>query len=64
MADITAQEITEIIKASARGLTRGLEVDQVGTVALCRRRHRTVWGLEKVMSGELLEFPNGSTASP
>jgi F-type H+-transporting ATPase subunit alpha len=59
MADITAQEITEIIKAQLEGLTRGLEVDQVGTVVSVGDGIARVWGLEKVMSGELLEFPNG-----
>jgi F-type H+-transporting ATPase subunit alpha len=59
MADITAQEITEIIKAQLEGLTRGLEVDQVGTVVSVGDGIARVWGLEKAMSGELLEFPNG-----
>ena len=59
MADITAQEITEIIKAQLEGLTRGLEVDQVGTVISVGDGIARVYGLEKVMAGELLEFPNG-----
>jgi F-type H+-transporting ATPase subunit alpha len=59
MADITAQEITEIIKAQLEGLTRGLEVDQVGTVVSVGDGIARVWGLEKAMAGELLEFPNG-----
>ncbi|MGE5345306.1 MAG: F0F1 ATP synthase subunit alpha [Acidithiobacillales bacterium] len=59
MADITAHEITEIIKAQLSGLTEGLEIAEVGTVISVGDGIARVYGLEKVMSGELLEFPNG-----
>jgi F-type H+-transporting ATPase subunit alpha len=59
MADITAHEITEIIKAQLSGLTQGLEIAEVGTVLSVGDGIARVYGLEKVMSGELLEFPHG-----
>jgi F-type H+-transporting ATPase subunit alpha len=59
MADITAHEITEIIKAQLSGLTQGLEIAEVGTVVSVGDGIARVYGLEKVMSGELLEFPHG-----
>ncbi len=59
MADITAHEITEIIKAQLSGLTEGLEIAEVGTVISVGDGIARVYGLEKVMSGELLEFPHG-----
>ncbi len=59
MADITAHEITEIIRAQLSGLTQGLEIAEVGTVLSVGDGIARVYGLEKVMSGELLEFPHG-----
>jgi len=59
MADITAHEITEIIKAQLSGLTQGLEIAEVGTVVSVGDGIARVYGLEKAMSGELLEFPHG-----
>jgi F-type H+-transporting ATPase subunit alpha len=59
MADITAHEITEIIKAQLSGLTEGLETAEVGTVISVGDGIARVYGLDKVMSGELLEFPHG-----
>ena len=58
MADITAQEITQIIKAQLAGQDRGVDVAEVGTVISVGDGIARVFGLEKVMSGELLEFPN------
>ncbi len=58
MAGISAQEITQIIKAQLEGLTRGVDVDEVGTVLSVGDGIARVWGLEKVMYNELLEFPN------
>ncbi len=59
MAGISAQEITQIIKAQLSGLTRGVDVEEVGTVIAVGDGIARVWGLEKVMAGELLEFPGG-----
>ncbi len=59
MADISAQEITQIIKAQLAGQERGIDVDEVGTVVSVGDGVARVFGLEKAMAGELLEFPNG-----
>src|SRR5512146_2951216 len=59
MAEISAQEITQIIKAQLAGLDRGIDVAEVGSVVSVGDGIARVYGLEKVMAGELLEFPNG-----
>ncbi len=59
MAEISAQEITQIIKAQLAGQERGIDVDEVGTVVSVGDGVARVFGLEKAMAGELLEFPNG-----
>ena len=59
MAEISAQEITQIIKAQLAGQERGVDVDEVGTVVSVGDGVARVFGLEKAMAGELLEFPNG-----
>jgi F-type H+/Na+-transporting ATPase subunit alpha len=59
MADITAQEITQIIKAQLAGLDQGIDVAEVGTVVSVGDGIARVYGLEKAMAGELLEFPDG-----
>src|SRR5512135_2208159 len=58
MADITAQEITQIIKAQLAGQDRAVDVAEVGTVISVGDGIARVYGLDKVMAGELLEFPN------
>src|SRR5450756_1069928 len=57
MAEISAQEITQIIKAQLAGQERGVDVDEVGTVVSVGDGIARVYGLEKAMAGELLEFP-------
>ena len=59
MADISAQEITQLIKAQLAGVTQGVDVDEVGTVISVGDGIARVYGLERSMAGELLEFPNG-----
>jgi F-type H+/Na+-transporting ATPase subunit alpha len=59
MAEISAQEITQLIKAQLAGVTQGVDVDEVGTVVSVGDGIALAYGLDKVMSGELVEFPNG-----
>src|SRR5450759_1540687 len=59
MAEISAQEITQLIKAQLAGITQGVDIDEVGTVVSVGDGIALAYGLEKVMAGELLEFPNG-----
>ena len=58
MTDISAREITQLIKAQLAGLDRGIDTAEVGTVSSVGDGIARVYGLEKVMAGELLEFPN------
>src|SRR3974377_2535364 len=59
MADISAQEITQLIKAQPAGVTQGVDVDEVGTVVTVGDGIALVFGLDKAMAGELIEFPTG-----
>ncbi len=58
MPEISAREITQIIKAQLAGLDRGIDVAEVGTVVSVGDGIARVYGLEKVMAGELLAFPH------
>ena len=58
MTDISAREITQLIKAQLAGLDRGIDTAEVGTVLSVGDGIARVYGLDKVMAGELLEFPN------
>lgn len=58
MAEISAQEITQLIKAQLQGLDQSLDVSEVGTVISVGDGIARAYGLDKVMAGELLEFPN------
>jgi hypothetical protein len=53
--DLKAEEITEIIRQQLTGIGRGVEVSEVGTITR-RRRHRRVYGLERVMAGGSCSF--------
>ena len=56
---IRTDEITKIIKQQLAGYERGLDVAEVGTVLQVGDGIARVYGLEKAMAGELLEFPHG-----
>jgi F-type H+-transporting ATPase subunit alpha len=57
--DLKAEEITEIIRQQLSGIGRGVDVSEVGTVTSVGDGIARVYGLERVMSGELVEFPHG-----
>ena len=57
-ANIKAEEITEIIKQQLSGIGRGVDVAEVGTIVSVGDGIARVYGLERVMSGELIEFPH------
>ena len=57
--DIRAEEISKIIRAQIEDYDSSVEVSEVGTVISVGDGIARVDGLEKVMSGELLEFPHG-----
>ncbi|HEX6098364.1 MAG TPA: F0F1 ATP synthase subunit alpha [Thermoanaerobaculia bacterium] len=59
--DLKAEEITEIIRQQLTGIGRGVEVSEVGTITSVGDGIARVYGLERVMAGELVEFPHNVT---
>src|SRR6187397_1974126 len=59
MEAIKANEINEIIRAQIENFDSSMTVDEVGTVIKVGDGIAEVHGLEKVMAGELLEYPHG-----
>ena len=57
---IRPEEITSIIKSEIQGFEGGLEVEETGQVLEVGDGIARVYGLSKAMSGELLEFANGT----
>ncbi|OGL44995.1 MAG: F0F1 ATP synthase subunit alpha [Candidatus Schekmanbacteria bacterium RBG_16_38_11] len=57
--EIRASEISEIIKKQISGFEPAVDVKEVGTIIMTGDGIARVYGLEKVMYGELLEFPHG-----
>src|SRR6266576_2995917 len=58
MEPIKANEINEIIRRQIENFEVGITVDEVGTVIKIGDGIAEIHGLEKVMAGELLEFPH------
>jgi F-type H+-transporting ATPase subunit alpha len=58
MEAIRANEISDIIRQQIENFEAGVTVTEVGTVIKVGDGIAEVHGLEKVMSGELLEFPH------
>ncbi len=56
---IKADEITEIIRSQIQGFDRKLDVAETGIILSVGDGIARVYGLEGVMAGELLEFPQG-----
>src|SRR6267378_6960635 len=56
--DLKAEEITEIIRQQLSGIGRGVDVSEVGTVTSVGDGIARVYGLDRVMAGELVEFPH------
>ncbi|HLA94435.1 MAG TPA: F0F1 ATP synthase subunit alpha [Pyrinomonadaceae bacterium] len=59
MEAIKANEINEIIRAQIENFDASMTVDEVGSVIKVGDGIAEIHGLEKVMAGELLEFPHG-----
>ncbi len=59
MAKINADEITELLRQQIENYEQKIQVDQVGTVISLGDGIARVHGLDKVMAGELIEFPHG-----
>lgn len=56
--DLRAEEITEIIRQQLTGIGRGVDVSEVGTVTSVGDGIARVYGLDRVMAGELVQFPH------
>ena len=56
--DLKAEEITEIIRQQLTGIGRGVDVAEVGTVVSVGDGIARVYGLDRVMAGELVQFPH------
>lgn len=54
---IKAEEISQIIKNQLKGFEKAIDVSEIGTVISVGDGIARIYGLEKAMSGELLEFP-------
>ncbi|OGL39298.1 MAG: F0F1 ATP synthase subunit alpha [Candidatus Schekmanbacteria bacterium RIFCSPHIGHO2_02_FULL_38_11] len=55
---IKTSEISEIIKRQISGFEPTVDISEIGTVIMVGDGIARVYGLEKVMYGELLEFPH------
>src|ERR1700686_3366515 len=58
MAQIKADEITQLLREQIEHYESKIEVDEVGTVITLGDGIARVYGLDKVMAGELLSFPH------
>jgi len=59
MAEIRPDEITAILRKQISGYEREIDIYDVGTVLQVGDGIARVYGLQKVMASELIEFPNG-----
>src|SRR5713101_1844277 len=59
MAQIKADEITQLIRQQIENYESKIAVDEVGTVLTIGDGIARVHGLDKAMAGELLSFPHG-----
>src|ERR1700741_1233094 len=58
MAQIKADEITKLIKEQIENYESKIQVDEIGTVITLGDGIARLHGLDKVMAGELLQFPH------
>jgi F-type H+-transporting ATPase subunit alpha len=59
MAQISAGEITALLSQKIANYEQRVQVDEVGTIMSLGDGIARVHGLDKVMAGELIEFPHG-----
>ena len=59
MAQIGADEITKILRQEIENYDRAVDVSEVGSIISVGDGIARIYGLAKVMSGELIEFPHG-----
>jgi len=56
---IKVDEITDILRRQIEGLDTGVEMAEVGTVVSVGDGIARVFGLDKAMAGEMVQFPHG-----
>ena len=59
MAQIKADEITQLLREQIQNYDSEMHIDEVGTIITLGDGIARIHGLEKVMAGELIEFPHG-----
>src|SRR6202000_1133004 len=59
MAQIKANEITELLRQQIENYDQKIQVDEIGTIISLGDGIARVHGLDKVMAGELIEFTHG-----
>src|SRR5882724_13122258 len=59
--EIKPDEISKIIREQIEGYRAGIDVSEVGTVTSVGDGIARVYGLERVMAGELVAFPHDIT---
>ncbi len=59
MAQIRADEITSILRQEIENYERAIDITEIGSVISVGDGIARIHGLEKVMAGELIEFPHG-----
>ncbi|MFA5700749.1 MAG: F0F1 ATP synthase subunit alpha, partial [Desulfuromonas sp.] len=58
--EIKAEEISAIIRKQIENYAGGVEVSETGSIISIGDGIARIHGLDKAMSGELLEFPGGT----
>lgn len=61
MAHIGADEITKFLRGQIEDYDKEVSVAEIGTIMSLGDGIARVHGLEKVMAGEMVEFPHGVT---
>jgi F-type H+-transporting ATPase subunit alpha len=59
MAKINADEITQLLRDQIANYQQQVQVDEVGTIISLGDGIARIHGLDKVMAGELIDFPHG-----
>src|SRR6266853_4467 len=59
MAQIRADEITSILRQEIEHYDRAIDVSETGSIISVGDGIARIHGLDKVMAGELIEFPHG-----
>jgi F-type H+-transporting ATPase subunit alpha len=59
MAQIKADEISQLLREQIENFESRVKVDEVGTIISLGDGIARIHGLDKVMAGEMLEFPHG-----